>query len=272
MGRKGYRIVNTKFIRRTLIIVFVLVFLVASVIVTGFMTAVKNVNVYVPYYTGAGETDEVFGELSADDEVYAAATKYEADFNATCKNLDGLKNSNLIFLREKKISQCVTLPSRIRVASYEKDYPATLTVTLEKRIETFTSYDVESGVRCIYDSCGELMERKPGDASVLDDDGRHDVVTRADASDADMRSMAYALEVFCRELCCGKEFFERMDVADGALYVRLSPGAEIEIAAFCDDTDAKIQSASALFMSLDEWDMVRGKIMTYETGLSVYEG
>ncbi|MCD8206773.1 MAG: hypothetical protein LUD72_02440 [Bacteroidales bacterium] len=281
MARKGYRITNTKFLRRSIIVICVLVFLVVCVIVTGFMTVVKNVNVSYVYVTVANFTSNTYevdfsdaeadvledGDESEDDESYETSvaeipSRYAEEFEKSTINLESLKKSNLIFLRENKIEDCVSAPARIKVTSYTKKYPCSLDVVLEERVETFTSFDEEKNLRTIYDSYGDVMESIPNDRSVLGDDGSPDIEISAGLSEEDVACFVEALDAFEECFSSARRLISFMDVSNGDLYIELRFGLEIIISDCSSLLAEKIGSAYEVYDSLDDWQKTCGRIVT----------
>ncbi|MCD8208794.1 MAG: hypothetical protein LUD72_12720 [Bacteroidales bacterium] len=274
MARKGYKITNTRFLRRSIIVICVLVFLVACVIVTGFMTVVRNVNVsylYVPFAESVSETyveepdEEAESVEDTGEETATIPSMFAGEFEKTAENLESLKKSNLIFLREKKIADCVSAPARIKIASYTKKYPCSLDVVLEERIETFTSYDEEKNLRTVYDSYGDVMETTPvtnPDEPFIGYDGSPDIEIKPGLSDSDIASLVEALDTFEKCFSSARRLIAFMDISDGDLYIELRSGLELVIAGYGDLLTEKMDSAYVVYAGLDDWQKTSGRIVT----------
>ncbi|MCD8200951.1 MAG: hypothetical protein LUD47_02670 [Clostridia bacterium] len=274
MARKGYKITNTKFLRRSVMVICVLVFLVVCVIVTGFMTVVKNVNVSYLYVPIADAVSESYGEESAeydesdadaDEDSTSVSSLFTVEFEKTAENLESLKKSNLIFLREKKIEDCVSAPARIKVASYTKKYPCSLDVVLEERVETFVSFDREKNLFTIYDSYGDVMESTPNttpNEPFLGIDGSPDIEITSGLSESDMACLVEALDAFEEYFSSARRLISYMDVSDGDLCVELRSGLELVISDCGELLTKKMESAYAVYAGLDDWQKTSGRIVT----------
>lgn len=110
-----------------------IVLCIAVVIGTGIILSVRNVNVSFADYSGL----------------------YTEEYEEVRTNLDKIKGSGLLFVKEEDVTGKVTHPEHIAVVSYEKVFPCTINVTLKERVEKYTVRSLNGYL--VYDSGGKLV-------------------------------------------------------------------------------------------------------------------
>lgn len=240
-----------KYVRKTVAIILIILFVIALAISAAVATMIKNVNVCYNQGTGEG--------LSA--------------YNQTLAKLEALKGGNMFLLGDDDVYSCVTDSSKINLISYEKIYPCTLNIVISERVETFYSYSDD--MFYVYDEDGVLMYSSAEytgteeDGYVLNQtaDNSPDVMITYGITQAERTFIADSCATFKQNFgslrALVKSVYREKTPEYENLVFLLRSGLEIEISN-CDElVEEKIVQACAHYETLSDGQKTSGQLRVY---------
>ncbi len=240
-----------KYIRKTVAIILIVIFIIALAISAAVATMLKNINVSYHLETGEG--------LAA--------------YNQTIANLETLKGGNMFLLSSDEIYSCVSDSSRITLVSYEKSYPCTLNVVIYERVETYCSYS--EGVCYLYDEDGVFMYSTmdytgtEDEGYVVDytDDSSPNVMITYGIEQAEITFIANSCSVFKENFGSLRSLVQSVYREKTYEYEKLvfifRSGLEIEISDCNTLLEEKIAQAYNHYITLTDGQKTSGQIRAY---------
>ncbi len=255
MKRSGAKRSGISYFRRTLIVIFVLVFFVAVVICLGWVTSIKNIN--VSFVSKTGYNDYLYDQ--------------------TVEDMENIKGNSLLFLTENGVSSKISDNSRIKLVSFEKVYPCSVDVVFEERVELFTATgdsNTNYGVYDVYDDEGVYMYTSSKEIS--NPDGAPNILVAFGLSDEDMAYLANVCDVFEQIFSSKRGLIESMGKLREAtlepeeLQIKLRTGVVIEIEDCESNMEDKLLSAYGKYNELTDYEKTVGRIHIYSNLQSAY--
>lgn len=217
-----------------------IIFCIALVIGTGIILSVRNVNVTYIDYSG----------------------KYtETEYAATKNNLNKLKGSGLLFVRDDDVYDKVTASEFLAVQSYEKKFPCTVNVVVRERVERFI-LKTENGYT-VYDDYGKAIRSvDTEEAPVNALDGCPNVIL--DCLPDQVEELAAMCRYFeenfgsFRRLVGGVSAKKYLDLQIATITLR--SGVTVSVSEWKTATEAKIKKAYETYSALSDYKRAGGTI------------
>lgn len=240
-----------KYLRKLVLLLLGVAFLVAALICVGRIFAIKNVNVNLITY------EEEYSES------YAEAKK----------TLSVYKGESIFFINEKDVAERFA-GSNYVVSSCVKRYPCTLNVTIKERLEIFA---VSVGGRySMYDDNGEYMRR---DDENINEDGSPNVEVTGIATEQ-MSTVANFANMFKTQFGGLRSIVESINVdsrpgIDGyreRMTLNLRCGLVIQFIDYSQDCEEMIAAAHEKFCKLDDKEKLSGRMRVQRLDGEIYAG
>lgn len=225
-----------KHIRIMMAVGLTIIFLTALVIGAGVVLSVRNVNVSFIEYSG----------------------EYAEDYAETRANLNKLKGSGLLFIRDADVYGKVTASEVLAVESYEKNYPCTINIVLRERIETFTC-KTDTGYS-VYDERGKLIretESEPENPV----DGCPDVLLKC--SEGDIAELAVLCSAFKENFGSLRRMVKSVETTafgKQVVDINLYSGLQITLVDWKTSGEQKMKKAYEKYLKLSEYQKLSGAI------------
>lgn len=237
-----------KYIRKLVAFILSIAFCAAVIIGLGVILAVKNVNVEFIKYSAEGSDEAVMTE-----------------YYASKQNLEKLKGSNLLFLGEEDVFNCVGSDAPFFIVSCEKIFPCTVNILLKERVETF-AFATDEGYN-IYDETGKLLRVSKSNLNSLD--GSPNVLVEADLSD--LGTVASLCSFFRKDFTTLRNYVKSVTVGDSLIdrastfIFNLHTGLKIVIADYETLPEEKVWAAYVEYLSLSESQRLSGTISVVDS-------
>lgn len=229
------------YIRKVVSLILSLIFCAALVVGAAVILAIKNVNVEFINYS----------------------SEYISEYETSKSRLEKLKGTNLLFLSEEDVVECVGASEYIVVESFSKMFPCSVDVVIKERVETY-SVKTENGYG-VYDADGVFIRNVRENINALD--GSPNVLLNFGAD-----KISGAVEVcsqFKDKFSSLRNLVKSVDIVEDALAetmtLNLYSGLKITLIDYSVLTESKMASVFRVYSSLSESDKLHGVIRAFDS-------